>query len=253
MTPPVQSFQRGLLILEYLNRHNGSHANAVSKGTGLTRGTTFRLLETLRGGQYVKRDSNSGRYFLKLHVRALSDGYSGEKWIDEIAQPKLHALGQELVWPMTISTPSGVDMLIRINTDFESPLSQNRFLTGHRVPILESASGLVFLSFCNENQRDTLIEVATQSGQFKNNAFVANPQALENSIKAVRQAGFAKRVEGSRSVMSVPIFSQSRVLACLAIRYFSTAVRDKQAKDRFLPLLKKAADEITAEFPRLAP
>ena len=253
MTPPVQSFQRGLLILEYLNRHNGSNANAVSKGTGLTRGTTFRLLETLRGGKYVMRDSNSGRYFLKLHVRALSDGYSGEKWIDEIARPKLHALGQELVWPMTISTPSGVDMLIRINTDFESPLSQNRFLTGHRVAILESASGLVFLSFCNEDQRYTLIEVATQSGQFKNNAFVANPQALENSIKAVRQAGFAKKVEGSRSVISVPIFSQSRILACLAMRYFSTAVSDKQVKGRFFPLLKKAADEITAEFPMFAP
>ncbi len=248
MTRPVQAFERGLLILEYLNRYNGSNANAVSKGTGLTRGTTFRLLETLRGAKFITRDHNSGRYHLNLRVRGLSDGYSDEKWIDEIAGPKLHTLGQELLWPLTISTPSGVDMLIRINTDFESPLSQNRFLPGHRVPILQSASGLVYLSFCSQDQRDTLIEMAAQSGQFKMNAFIPNSVSLENVIRQVQKTGYAKRVETKRSVISVPIYSKARIFACLAFRYYSSALRDKEIKQRILPSLVETAKDIGDEF-----
>lgn len=214
MTQPVQSFNRGLQVLEYLNRHNGSNANAVSRGTGLTRGTTFRLLETLRQSNFVRRDLQSGQYWLERQVRALSDGYSDEQWIDDIAQPKLQSVGQEVVWPLTLSTPSGIFMLIRLNTDFESPLSQNRFLTGHRVPVLDSASGLVFLSFCDEGQRQTLIEMASNSGQLSTNSLHKNEKALSIRMNEVRKAGFAKRQEKrgqsyrcqySQTLVSLPV------------------------------------------------
>lgn len=248
MTPAVQSFNRGLRILEYLNLHNGSNANAVSRGTGLTRGTTFRLLETLRQSNFVRRDSQSGQYWLERQVRALSDGYSDEQWVDEIARPRLQSMGQDLVWPLTLSTPSGIYMLIRLNTDFESPLSQNRFLTGHRVPLLDSASGLVFLSFCDQEQRQTLIELAAQAGQFKSNSLFSNEKALVIRMDEVRAAGFAKRQEKTRSVLSVPIFSGGRVFACLAIRYFSSAVTEKDIQSKYLPSLLEAAGVIGSAF-----
>jgi len=248
MTQPVQSFNRGLRILEYLNRYNGSNANAVSRGTGLTRGTTFRLLETLRQSDFVRRDAQSGQYWLERQVRALSDGYSDEEWIDEIARPKLHQVGEELVWPLTLSTPSGIYMLIRLNTDFESPLSQNRFLTGHRVPVLDSASGLVFLSFCAEDQRQTLVEMASKAGQLKSNSLFQNEKALAIRTNEVRTAGFAKRQETSRSVLSVPIFSNTRVFACLAMRYFTTALTDKDIQSKYLPVLQDTAGHIGKAF-----
>jgi IclR family transcriptional regulator, mhp operon transcriptional activator len=248
MTQPVQSFNRGLLILEYLNRHNGSNANAVARGTGLTRGTTFRLLETLRQSNFVRRDSHSGQYWLERQVRALSDGYSDEQWVDEIARPKLHQVGEDLVWPLTLSTPSGIYMLIRLNTDFESPLSQNRFLTGHRVPLLDSASGLVFLSFCDQEQRQTLIEMAAKAGQFQSNSLFANEKALAIRMAEVRKAGFAKRQEESRSVLSVPIFSGPRIFACLAMRYFSSAMSDKDIQGKYLPVLLETAGYIGQAF-----
>ncbi len=248
MTQPVQSFNRGLQILEYLNLHNGSNANAVSRGTGLTRGTTFRLLETLRQSNFVRRDSKSGQYWLERQVRALSDGYSDEQWVDEIARPKLQQVGEDLVWPLTLSTPSGIYMLIRLNTDFESPLSQNRFLTGHRVPLLDSASGLVFLSFCDDEQRQTLIEMAAQAGQFKSNSLFSNEKALSIRMDEVRAVGFAKRQEKTRSVLSVPIFSNKRVFACVAMRYFSSAVAEKDMQSKFLPALLDTSEVIGRAF-----
>ena len=248
MPQPVQSFNRGLAILEYLNTYNGSNANAVARGTGLTRGTTFRLLETLRQSKFVRRDDNSGQYWLERRVRALSDGYSDEHWIDTIARPKLQSIGKELVWPLTLSTPSGVYMLIRVNTDFESPLSQNRFLTGQRVPLLDSASGLVFLSHCDESQRETLIELAVKAGQLKANALFTNEKALARRLADVRAAGYARRVEKTRSVVSVPIFTGGRIFACLAMRFYTSALKDRQIQTDYLPALFGAAEAIGSEF-----
>jgi IclR family mhp operon transcriptional activator len=245
---PVQSFDRGLAVLEYLNTYNGSNANAVARGTGLTRGTAFRLLETLKQSKFIRRDDNSGQYWLERRVRVLSDGYSDEQWIDEIARPKLQEVGAKLVWPLTLSTPSGVYMLIRVNTDFESPLSQNRFLTGHRVPILDSASGLVFLSFCDDSQRKTLIELAVKAGQARTNALFTNEKSLTQRLGDVRKKGYAKRVEKSRSVVSVPIFSQGRIFACLALRFYSSAIKDKQIHVDYLPPLLETAADIGEAF-----
>lgn len=248
MTQSVQSFNRGLQILEYLNLHNGSNANAVSRGTGLTRGTTFRLLETLRQSNFVRRDPSSGQYWLERQVRALSDGYSDEQWVDEIARPKLQSVGSDLVWPLTLSTPSGIFMLIRLNTDFESPLSENRFLTGHRVPLLDSASGLVFLSFCDEDQRKTLIQMGAQAGQFDSNSLFSNEKALAIRMNEVKVAGFARRHEKKRSVLSVPIFTDGRVFACLAMRFFTSAVDEKDIQSKYLPALLETAETIGAAF-----
>ena len=253
MPQPVQSFDRGLVVLEYLNTYNGSNANAVAKGTGLTRGTAFRLLETLRQSNFIRRDDHSGQYWLERRVRVLSDGYSDEQWVDEIARPKLQETGAKLVWPLTLSTPSGVYMLIRVNTDFESPLSQNRFLTGHRVPILDSASGLVFLSYCDDSQRRTLIELAVKAGQTNSNVLFTNEKALSRRLADVRSAGYAKRNEKTRSVVSVPIFSKGRIFACLAMRYYSSALKDKQVQTDFLPSLLQTAAEIGRSFEAVGP
>jgi len=251
VTQPVQSFNRGLAILEFLNTHNGSNANAVAKGTGLTRGTAFRLLETLRQSNFIKRDDRSGLYWLERRVRALSDGYSDERWVDDIARPMLQDVGNKLIWPLTLSTPAGIHMLIRVNTDFESPLSHNRFFTGHRVPILESASGLVFLSYCDESQRQTLIELAIKTGQAKADKLFLKHTALAQRLKDVRQAGYAKRVEKARSVISVPVLSGDRIFACLALRFYSSALDDKQLQAEYLPVLGEKASNIGEAFERI--
>ena len=88
MTQSIQSLERGLQILELLNRQTGLTANQVAKQSGLTRGTAFRVLETLRNLGYLLRDPDSGCYWLQRRVCALADGFIEEAWINQIARPE---------------------------------------------------------------------------------------------------------------------------------------------------------------------
>ena len=52
-TPSLQSLERGLAILKALNAAPGMGIDSLSILLSLSRGTTYRLLETLRRGGYV--------------------------------------------------------------------------------------------------------------------------------------------------------------------------------------------------------
>jgi hypothetical protein len=60
--------------------------------------------------------------------------------------------------------------------------------------------------------------------------------------------GFAKRQEKTRSVLSVPIFSNKRIFACVAMRYFSSAVSEKDIKSKYLPALLEISNAIGQAF-----
>ncbi len=73
-TPSLQSLERGLSILKALNTAPGMGIDSLSTLLSLSRGTTYRLLETLRRGGYVERENVRGKYVVTDRVLCLSDG-----------------------------------------------------------------------------------------------------------------------------------------------------------------------------------
>ncbi|NQV19859.1 MAG: helix-turn-helix domain-containing protein, partial [Rhodospirillales bacterium] len=49
-----------------MNRRNGATVTEVAEDTSLSRGTVYRMLETLREAGYVFRDSADARYRLTI-------------------------------------------------------------------------------------------------------------------------------------------------------------------------------------------
>ena len=47
----IQSVQRAFAVLEFLNLRNGATQREVCDETGLTRGTAYRMLETMQIGR----------------------------------------------------------------------------------------------------------------------------------------------------------------------------------------------------------
>jgi IclR family mhp operon transcriptional activator len=247
MTKSIQSLQRGLTVLEVLNRHPGLNANRTAKETGLTRGTAFRLLETLRNLDYLRRDNATGRYWLQRRVRALADGFSEDAWIETIARPHVERLGQTLVWPVTLTTPSDGSMLVRLNTDFRSPLSRNRFPVGHRVALTTSAWGIVYLAHCDARHRDLLIALAEPPRPRARAHAPRSNTALRLHLAQARRDGFAV-TSGDRRASAVPIFSRGQPFACLTVRFFASAVSTRQLRGTLVPALKSAAAAIGQAF-----
>lgn len=250
-TRPIRALLRGLDVLTILNLRNGATVSEVAGEIHLPRTTTYRILETLCSAGYVYRDVSDDRYRLTIMVRGLSDGFDDEAWVTQIARPYLHDLCREVVWPVAIATLSGTSMMIRETTDHHSPLAVERFTPGHRVPLLQSASGRVYLSFCPPQQREALLEILSRSPR-EEDRLARNPPELQKLLAEVRTQGFAtatraRRVSDQVS-MAVPIIVEERVLATVVLRFAATAVPLKQAIDRFVPRLRDVANRVRQQF-----
>jgi len=234
-----------------LNLHNGATVSEVAAAIDLPRTTTYRLLETLCIVGYAYRAASDERYRLTILVRGLSDGFDDEAWVTQIARPYVYELCNELVWPIAVATVSGSNMLVRQTTDHRSPLAIEKRGPGFRVPILASASGLAYLAFCPEEQREAIIDILAKSKREEDKP-AQNRRKLMDVLAEVRKRGFStshrpRRVSDEIS-LSVPVMAASRLVAALTIRFSGTAVPETQGIQRFIPRLRATAVRIGEEF-----
>jgi IclR family transcriptional regulator, mhp operon transcriptional activator len=251
-TRPIRALMRGLDALTVLNLRDGATVSEVAHEIRLPRTTVYRILETLCNAGFVFRDASDDRYRLTIMVRALSGGFDDEAWVTQIAKPIIEDLCREIVWPVSIATLSGTTMIVRETTDHSSPLAVERHSAGLRVPLLTTATGRVYLAFCPPSQRDTLIDILARSNKEEDKLARAQRADLQRMLADVKAQGYASTSRTRRLVeeisLSVPVLPDNRVLACLTLRFASSAVPLKLGFERFLPKLRQCAAAISNSF-----
>ena len=70
-------------------------------------------------------------------------------------------------------------MLVRETTDQSSPLALQRYSAGYRVPVMVTAGGQVYLSYCTEKQRETILQILAASNKAE---IEKNPRIRERNL-----------------------------------------------------------------------
>ncbi len=246
----IRSLHRGLTVLELLNQHNGAGVSELARLSGIPRSTTYRILENLCLAGYVRRDTESDTYVLTVKVGRLSEGFNDEAWIRQIARPLLRALGQDVVWPVCLLTAHGTAMVVRESTDAESALALDTYLPGTEVPLLTSASGLVYLAHCPPQRREALIEVLAASADQRDN-LARNARLLNRLLSRTRAEGYALNLRNPRtkspgkiSTIAVPVVTAERFIGSLAMHYIDSALSPAEVVTRYLDRLSRTARRI---------
>ncbi len=242
----VQSATRALRLLEYLNSSPGLSLAELAQVFALSRGTTYRLLETLCDEGYVERDTATGGYKLGSRVRSLSDGYADEQWLKDFALDRLYALAADVKWPLKLATLHGFEMLVRASTDSRSPFAQSRTYAGHRVPLLRSAAGLVYLAFSEDNQRRLLIEMVKHSSPHAADISEVNAPGWGKRFKDIARDGYAFIGDTKLSMVAVPVITKGGIFAAIAMQFFTKALSRSEVRADYIPLLQAAARDIAA-------
>ncbi|MDX2222487.1 MAG: helix-turn-helix domain-containing protein [Rhodospirillaceae bacterium] len=236
----AQTFARGLEVLRLINLRPGARIAELVSACGLNRVVVARLVATLAGQGYVAR--RGAGYVPTAQALALSDGYVGEAWIAEIAQPVVRELGATLDWPVSLATVEAGSVLVRLNTDRASPFTMRKIPVGYRLPVAASASGRVVLAFTAPRRRVLLSALAGQAG----NAEVRSPTARQ--LAEIRAAGCAVWHSKAENVVqvAVPVLLGAEPVAALAVRCFAAVIGPKQAVGRYREPLRQAAGRIAA-------
>jgi IclR family mhp operon transcriptional activator len=244
---PIRSFARGLAVLSALNRHGSATALTLAQETGVPRATVYRLLQTLLDNDYVGRGTADERFHLRLKVRSLSEGFEGEQWITAIAGPAIAELTRRASWPCDVSTLDGLKMVIQETTHRIAPLSIDRNMVGHEMPLLASSSGLAYMAFAPKKERDTLLGLLARSNH-THDALAREPEQISRLLTVTRRRGYGLRQGGQiwphTGSLALPVRVGTRVLGCINTIWMARVITAQEGVRRCLEPLRETRDLI---------
>lgn len=252
----VRAVERALVILQELNLQPYTSIARLHARTGLPKPTLVRILRTLEDAGFVENDARLGGYQVSGLVSSLSSGFHKEPLIVEAGRPWAIALTRKHQWPVSISLLDRDAVVVRFSTVPDSPLSPFHATVNMRLPLLTRGMGLAYLAFVSQQEFLLILEILRSSND-REDAMAHQQRELMQLIAHVREVGYATRaahVEPKNSnTIAVPIFDgDNRVKASLGLTYFTTAFKSQEeACERYVPILKSAASEISQDLVRI--
>jgi IclR family mhp operon transcriptional activator len=241
----IRSLSRGLDILILLNRRDSVSASEFAAELKIPRATVYRILETLTDKGLVYQHQADQRFRITPKIRVLSDGFTDEDHMAHISRPFLKRVTKKLSWPVALATVSGIDLIVRENTDKFSPLAIENFSSGYRMSILQTASGICILAHMSPKRQNVILDTLAQMDK-KKRLIVQQRDTLNRKLKEIRRRGFSihhrHRKHSDLTAMSVPILLNNKeVRGAVTIRFARTAMKMEEAVAQFVPVLNEAA------------
>lgn len=240
----VTALARGLSVIRALAEEGPPATLAeIARRVGLARATVRRSLITLETLGYVEND---GRTF-SLTAKVLSLGYSylSSTPLARASKPFLEDIAATLNESSGTAILDGDNVVLLVRVPVQRMVNPG-IPSGSRLPAYCTATGHVLLS----GQPDDVIEdyLARVNPEPLTPHTETDIARIRSSIFATRENGYAFRSEqaeiGIRAI-SVPIENaQKRIIAAMNIVAPVNRVSEEEMVGRFLPLMRKKAEEI---------
>lgn len=245
---PIKNLDRALSVLDILaSSSTPMSIMEISKALNTTRTTTYAMLSSLVGNNYVEKDLQTGRYTIGYKVLELADLYYHQYPFLYVTEKYVVSLAQKWSLKVNLSVlkdPGVCLLLASHDPGFMIP----RMVVGHLMPAYACASGKVLLAACSDERIDYIIE-HTKFVQHTSHT-LATPEKLRNELEYIRANGYATEINElvlQRSCVAAPIQDRTgSVIAGISFSGHTDTIKQK------LPLLTKeiisAAKQISTEL-----
>jgi IclR family mhp operon transcriptional activator len=247
----IESLKRGLRAIAFMNQQGDLTVTQLAHGIEVPRATAYRLLQTLAGEGYVDKLPSSDLYRLTSLVRRLSSGFQDTDLLIEMARPLLAQAQRELGWTISLGMPRGTEMVVRLNTDHDSPLALMRYGVGASLPIVLSTAGYCYLAHAPQAEREAIVDAALQAVDPRDLVRFDRAQ-VDRLIEQARVDGFCHLEfdhyrEGN---LGVPVLLAGRAVGGIVMRYIKSTLRNtNRLRDTYAPRLQRLACEIVERHP----
>lgn len=244
----VEALARGLDVLQCFSAASPALSlSEVAAATDLARPTARRLLLTLEELGFVQ--SSDGEFELTTKAMSLGMAYVSSLGLWDIARPHLHALVAKTGQSSSMAQLDGSDIV------YVARVSVQRLITlrvevGTRFPALQTSQGKVLLAALEGQALTSTLALPSRSG-----LPVVLPRPAEETdaeLRSVRARGWALADEelapGIRSI-AVPVRDGSgAVRAAMNVTVHAADTAVEVLKDKYLPLLLRAASDVSADW-----
>ena len=243
----VQSIDRVLDILEALSAApQGLALSELAAATSLHASTAHRLLASLVGRGYARKDPESGKYRLTLRLYEISRRVSSVLDLFTASKPILEVLSNEVKEVIHLVERDGNEVVYLYKFEpFSRPINITSSVGLHN-PMYCTGVGKSIMAYLPEKEVRTICE-QTQVVRFTPKT-IATWEDLHADLALIRQRGYAIDDEehdlGVRCV-AAPIFNWNGMpVGAMSISGLSVRMTDATI-ERFAPKLLHTAGEIS--------
>lgn len=240
----VRAFSRGLDVIEALgNSERGMTIAEVADQTGLSRAAARRLLMTLADRGFASTDEHS--FALSPRILNLGLAYLRTLPFSPYAQPALEELRAVTNESCGMAVLDGADVVYVLRLPSRRILAMNANI-GTRLPALNGSLGHVLLSGLPTDALEAFCETADFTPRTAKS--IKTPTSLKRTLTKIREQGYAwvdGELDPAICGIAVPLRDRAgSVLAAINISLVSGAWTEEMARERLLPGLRQAAEQI---------
>lgn len=244
-----RSIERTIKILNILNESTNSlNLTEISRNSGLSKSTTFRILSDLQNELFVSKNDSTNKYSLGMGLLSFSRFIRENDEIRKLVFPYMEKLSRE--------TEESIELCFIIDNcrisieKIDSPLAiRHTIELGKKIPLYAGANGKVILAFLN---KDKINEILYENKliAFTTNT-ITDPVTLEKELEKIRKNKYAlsngEHFLNTASI-AVPIFSfHNKVIGSLSINMPDFRF-SKKVISRFVPIIKEIGMEISKQL-----
>ncbi|MEO3946494.1 IclR family transcriptional regulator [Gorillibacterium sp. CAU 1737] len=209
----VRAVERALDVLLCFTHDSDLSLTELSARVGLHKSTVHRLLASLEGKGFVRRDPASERYRLGYRMWELSANLSQDDEPGAIVLPEMERLRDRLGETISLYVRDDLER-IRVQAVQSNQAIRRVAPIGLRLPLHLGASGKVLVAFGEPELAQHLFAQEVWADEEQREAF-------EQQLKEAKQNGFATSLEereAGAAAIAVPIFNRAhRLVAALAV------------------------------------
>jgi IclR family mhp operon transcriptional activator len=243
-----------MAILQAVNRAGSLSMMQIAQVTHIPYPTTRRIVTTLVVSGMLEQEPARKHYRPTALVLSLAHGFQDHSGLTQIARPYLMSLTTSHLWPVSLVTRVGQTMIVRDCTHSISPIAMNNYFPGATFPLLECASGHVYLAYADDDEREQLLKAAAEA-EAPVDALLLSQFQSGFLPREIRKDGYATRgrnrftnTPGRTSSIAAPIFMDGRIVAALTIIVFANSMKMNEAIRRYTHDLTAAAAAIGRDY-----
>ena len=246
----VQSLGRGLAVIQSFGPdHPAMTLTEVAEQTGMTRAAARRFLHTLEDLGFV--GSNGKHFSLRPQVLSLGYAYLSSMTWWQVAQPYMEDVAATVHESCSATVLDGTDVVYVARIPTTRIMTINLSL-GSRLPAFATSMGRVLLAHLSKDALDDFF-AAAQLTKLTDKT-VTGEASLRKLIAQAGKQGYClvdQELETGLRSLAVPLVDRAgRVMAAMNVGAHASRTSRKEMIDRFLPVLQKAAEQITTALSR---
>jgi len=243
MNNKIPAVEKTLHLLQALSRRKHSQAE-LSRELKITMSTTYRILSTLRGHDWVRKDGE-GNYALSNGLLPLLTCFRSEMERLEHAKKMVLRISREHQTACKLSIRRDREQLTLFRAEPPGPVALTG-QTGSTFPLIEGSVGAALL--CTETEetlRNLVKECKADIPERK------DPKLLLKGIAEIREKGYALNLRKNRwniAAMSVPLYGEDGRTVEAALTVIGSAEDFAgQKAEKLAEILRKAIEESKSE------